>query len=177
MKERETELKAVRDRLKATSTAEILGKIEKLVSSERDLRKQLEQLQAKSAGGEADEILSQSQDLGPIRFVSAICAADSTGMKRLRDLADRIKSKAPDALIVLGVADPDGSKASVLVTLGSKVAGGLDANELIQVIAPCILGRGGGKKDLAQAGGTNSEGLPQVLIEARKWISAKLKLG
>jgi alanyl-tRNA synthetase len=177
LREREVDLKTIRDRLKASSTDEIMGKIEKMAATERELRKQIEQMQSKSASGEVDEILSKSLTLGNIRLASAICAPDAQGIKRLRDLADRIKQKDAGTVIILGIQEPDGSKASLLVAKGSQVPAEVNSNEILQSVVSLIEGRGGGKADLAQAGGTRSAGLTEALEQARKWVEKKFRIG
>ncbi len=170
LRTKDSEIKAVRDRLKASSSDEILGKLDKMTATERELRKQIELLQAKSASGEVDEILAKAETLGAIRYVSGLCAPDAQGIKRLRELADRIKQKAPDCLLVLGMKDPAEPKASILIATGPQAPKGISSNEILQAIVSKIEGRGGGKPDLAQAGGTRPEGLEEALKLAKSWV-------
>jgi alanyl-tRNA synthetase len=174
LRAKDLEVKTIRDRLKASSSDEILGKIDRLTATERELRKQIEQFQAKSASGEVDEILSKAQTLPGVRIVMSLCAPDSQGVKRLRDLSDRIKQKAADSVIILGMKDPESEKASLLVAVGPSAPKSMNANELLKNIAPLIDGRGGGKPDLAQAGGTKSSGLPEALNQAKAWVEKVL---
>lgn len=174
LRARDQDIKMVRDKVKASSTDEILSRIDKLYSAEKDLRKQIEAFQAKSAGGEVDGILAQSKTIQGTSIILSVCEPDSQGIKRLRDLTDRIKQKAPNSIIVLGMKDPESSKASLLVALGSQAPKTLNANELLKEISPAIDGRGGGKPDLAQAGGNNAAGLPDALTRAKSWVENKL---
>ncbi len=173
LRSKDMEVKEIRDLLKVSSSDEISGRLEKMSATERELRKQIEQLQAKSASGEVDEILGKVEQVGSTRFVSAICAPDAQGIKRLRELSDRIKQKAPDCVLVLGMKDPAEPKASLLVAVGPQAPKGFGANDLLQAIAPKIDGRGGGKTDQAQAGGTRPEGLADALKAAREWLMAR----
>lgn len=174
LRSRDDELKKVRDRLKVSSSDEILGKIDKMALTERELKKQIELFQSKSASDEVDHLLSNSFTWGDATVVTAECSADSQGIKRLRDLSDRIKQKQPNTVIVLGMKDSESSKASLLVALGPQAPKAINANELIQKISPFIEGRGGGKPDLAQAGGTNAAGLPEALGQAKDWLKQRL---
>jgi alanyl-tRNA synthetase len=174
LRAKDTEVKTIRDRLKASSSDEILGKIDKLMTTEKELRKQIEQFQAKSASGEVDDILAKASSLGGARLVTAICVPDSQGVKRLRDISDKIKQKSPESVAILGMKDPENGRASLLVAVGPKAPKGLNANELLQSIAPLIEGRGGGKPDLAQAGGAKADGLPEALTQAKTWLEKKL---
>ena len=173
LRAKDGDIKVIRDRLKVTSSDEILGKLDRLTSTERELRKQIEQLQAKSASGEVDEIISKAETIQSVRLVSGLCTPDSQGIKRLRELADLIKQKAPDCVLVLGMKDPTEPKASILVATGPQAPKGCSANEILQAIVGKIEGRGGGKADLAQAGGTRPEGLGEALQLAKQWISKK----
>ena len=173
LRTKEAELRQVRDRVKAANSDEILGKIEKMAQAERDLRKQVEQFQARSAGGEVDEMLAKAVSINGIRLVTSLCAPDAQGIKRLRDLSDRLKQKAPDSVIVLGMKDPDSEKASLLVAVGPNAPKHFNASDILKDLAPLIDGRGGGKPDLAQAGGTKAAGLEKALSLAQKLLSQK----
>jgi alanyl-tRNA synthetase len=175
LRSKETEVKVIQDRLKVTSSDEILGKLDKMALSERELRKQIEQFQAKSASGEVDAILAQAEEMNGARFVAALCEPDAQGIKRLRELSDRLKQKAPQAIFVLGMKDPVEAKASLLIATGPQAPKAISANELLQSIVSKIEGKGGGKADLAQAGGTHPEGLSDALKQARSWVQDKLK--
>jgi alanyl-tRNA synthetase len=170
-----TDLLQVRDQLKVSSVDEISGKIDKLLANERDLRKQVEQFQAKAAGGEVDELLGKAVALPDgARLVVGLSAPDATGMKKLRDLCDRIKQKAPNAVIILGMKDPEAEKASLVVALGPQAPKGLSAADLLKELAPKIDAKGGGKPDFAQAGGTKPAGLQELVNEALSLVPRKL---
>ena len=174
LRAKDEEVKAIRDRIKVTSSDEILGKIDRMNTNEKELRRQIEQFQAKNASGEVDEMLAQARVLKGARLVTSLCAPDAQGMKKLRDLSDRIKQKSPDAVIVLGMKDPEAERASLLVAIGPKAAGSLSANDLLKEIVVKIDGKGGGKPDMAQAGGTKPAGLAEALQLAETWVAQKL---
>ncbi len=169
---KDSDLKAVAERLKANSDAEILGRIERIAQNERELKRTIEQLQSKSAAGEVDEMLAQAQILKGAKLVTSLCEPDKEGIKRLRDLSDRIKQKAPDAVVVLGMKDPEGEKASILVAVGPGAPKSVNASDVLKKIAPMIDGKGGGKPDLAQAGGTKPSGLTDALKEAVRIVTS-----
>jgi alanyl-tRNA synthetase len=174
LRARDEQVKALRDQLKISTTDEISGRIDKMISNERELKRQIEQFQSKSAAGEVDEMLAQAQQLKGVKLVTSLCAPDAEGIKRLRDLSDRIKQKAPDAVIVLGMKDPGGEKASLLVAVGPQAPKSMNANELLKELAPMIDGRGGGKPDMAQAGGTKPAGLPDAIKAAAAVVGKKI---
>ena len=108
-------------------------------------------------------------------MISALCAPDAAGIKRLRDICDRLKQKAPNCIAVLGMAEPGDEKASLVVALGPQAPQKLKAGEVVQAIAPLIEGRGGGKPDFAQAGGTKPAGLKEALEKGSQLILSKLQ--
>ncbi len=172
LRARDEDIKAVRDRLKASSTDEIMGKLDKLASTEKELRKTIEGLQAKAASGEIDELIASAKKKGTTQIVTGMATADAQGAKRLRDLAETCKQKAPDCVVVLGM--DDGGKAAILVAVGPKAPKSVAANDILKDLAPLIDGRGGGKADMAQAGGTKPGGLAPALKKAVELIEGRL---
>ena len=174
LRARDIQVKQYRDTLKVSTTDEIQGRLEKMVQTERELRKQIEQMQAKNAAGEADELIGKAQAFKDARLVTALLAPSADGIKRLRELCEAIKQKAPDSVIVLGMKDPEAEKASLIVSVGPKTIARIGAAEILKELAPLIDGRGGGKPDMAQAGGTKPAGLPDALAKAASVVGAKL---
>ncbi len=169
LRARDQDLRKIRDRLKAPTTDEILARLDRMAQTERELRKQVEGFQAKAAGGEVDELMSEAITLpSGAKLVAGICAPDALGIKRLRDMADLIKQRANDAVIVLGMKDPEAEKANLLVAVAPGAAKMASAGDLLKQLLPLIGGKGGGKPDLAQAGGTHPAGLDAAIAEARK---------
>lgn len=169
LRKKEHELIDIAQRLKAGNTDEIPVRLEKLQQAALDSKRQLDTLLAKSAGAEVDVMLAQARPLagGAARLIAQVCEPDSQGVKKLRDLADRLKQKAPNVVIVFGLKDLDSEKASLFVAVGPEAPKTYQANEILKSIVSYIDGKGGGKPDLAQAGGTKSSGLAAA-IEAVK---------
>jgi alanyl-tRNA synthetase len=174
LRTKEQDLKNLRDKLKVTSTDEIASRIDKLLGSEKDLKKQLEQLQAKNASGEVDEILKSAADVGGAKIIAAVCAPSTDGIKRLRDMADRLKQKAPNGILVLVSRDPQEEKVALLILVGPNAPKKISANDLMKELAPMVSAKGGGKPDLAQAGGTQPAGMQDLVAKARSWIPSLL---
>ncbi len=174
LRSRDQDLKQLRDKLKVSAVEEIPGKIDRLLQTERDLRKSVEQAQAKAAGSEVDELIAQAVAVPGGKVVAGISTPDAQGIKKLRDLCDRIKQKAPDAVIVLGMKDPEAEKANLVVAVGPSAPKGLNASELLKELAPRIDGKGGGKPDFAQAGGTRPAGLSEAVELSVQLIRKKL---
>jgi alanyl-tRNA synthetase len=124
---------------------------------------------------EVDELLKKAESLSGVRLVIALCRYDAQGIKKMRDLSDLIKQRAPDAVIVLGMKDEETKKAFLLAAAGPEaILKKMNSSEIIREIAPLIEGRGGGKPDLAQAGGTRLEKLDDALSRAKDVITKKL---
>jgi alanyl-tRNA synthetase len=168
------DLISVRDQLKVTSLDEVPGKLDKVLANERELKRQIEQFQAKTAGGEVDELLGNAVAVKGARLIAGTVTPDPQGMKKLRDLCDRIKQKTPDSVIILGMKDPEAEKASLVVALGPSAPKALNAGDILKELSPFIDAKGGGKPDFAQAGGTKPSGLPAMIQAALALVPKKL---
>ena len=162
-------LAGVKDAIKAQTIEEIPAKLERMADGEKALRKQLEQILAKAAAGEADALFAGAKAIGGAKLIAGMVEMDSAGAKKLRDLAESLKNRAADGVIVLGMKD--GEKASLIVAVGKDAQKKWNANEVLKQLAPLIEGRGGGKPDLAQAGGTKTAGLADALRAAEKALA------
>lgn len=168
------ELKKIRVQLRASSSDEITGKIEKLLASEKTLKRQIEQLQAKSANNEIDEIISRSESVATTKIIIELCNSDPDCIKRLRELADAVKQKVSDSVIILGMRELDSGRGTLLICVGPAAPKEIQAQELLKHLLPIIEGKGGGKSDQAQASGKLSEQLPAALEKGRELVKSIL---
>lgn len=168
LREQDLKLKALREQVKASSVDEIPNKIERMVEEQRDLRKQIEKLQGAQQGAEIEELLKNAASVSGVRVVAGLVAPASEGMKKLREMADKLKQREPSAVSILGICEKSdaGEKPYLVVAVGSKVAG-VNAGEIIKASAGVFGGKGGGKPDFAQAGGADA-GKLLAAIEAAK---------
>jgi alanyl-tRNA synthetase len=171
LRTREDTLSRAQEMLKASSLEDVPYRVEKLLESERTLKKELEKFQAQKTGSEAEELLKDAKQINGVSLIASICQPDDTGIQKMREIADRLKQKSPDSLVALGMKSLDGSKAFLLVSKGPSVSSKIHAGKIIQEIAPLIDGRGGGKPDLAQAGGGKPDGLTIALKKIEEMIS------
>jgi len=169
---RSNQFEEVRLHLRANAPGEVLPALEKMQATEKALRKQIEQFQAKGAAALVDDLLAHAARSGDTRIVTAICAPDAQGVKLLRDLTDRIKQKDGNTVSVLLMKDPEVEKASLVVAVGAQAVKGFNANEIVKRLAPMIEGKGGGKPDFAQAGGMKVSGMEALIAEAKTWLSS-----
>ncbi|MCM0607087.1 MAG: alanine--tRNA ligase [Xanthomonadaceae bacterium] len=167
-------LKTVQESLKATATEEIIPKIEKLQTQEKDLRKQIEKLQSKSAAGAVDELISQAESKSGVKWIVGELPSQAEGMKRLRETADQVKSKSPDSVSILGMIEEGSNKPVVAIIVGLKAPKTANASEILKELLPMIDGKGGGKPDMAQAGGTKADGLKPLLAKAKTLMAKYL---
>ncbi|GJM08811.1 MAG: alanine--tRNA ligase [Lysobacteraceae bacterium] len=153
-----------------TEPAKLGQRIEQLLQSERELKKQLDQLQQKMAQGAGRSLADEATT---INGVSVICArAEAANAGGLRTMADELKAKKQPAIIVL--AGVFGDKVQIVAAVSDELTKQVPARDLVQVAAEPVEGRGGGRADFAQAGGTRIDGVDAGIDAARKWVESRL---
>ena len=158
--DRSTLLDDIQEHVKATKPDGIMDKIDSLESSLHDAQKQIEDLTKKINQAKAGEIFDNVQKAGDLTVIAA--TADVSGMNDLRELADSWKSGNKSDVLVLA-AKNDG-KANMIISLNKKALDkGLKAGDLIKKAAPIFGGGGGGRPNMAQAGGKKPEGIDEAI--------------
>ncbi|HBA89794.1 MAG TPA: alanine--tRNA ligase [Geobacter sp.] len=135
-----------------------LDKVEKLVAHQRELQRELEALQARLNASKSADLIQQVRELNGVKILAVKVDGDAKG---LRELSDTLKQRIGSGIIVLGAADA--AKANLLVAVTQDLASRWKAGDIIKAIAPIVGGNGGGKPELAQAGGTKPENLAEAL--------------
>ncbi|HTG62621.1 MAG TPA: DHHA1 domain-containing protein, partial [Terriglobia bacterium] len=138
---------------------ELLQAVEKLTESEKKLRKQLESQQLKQATASAGDMLEQAKEVKGVRVVSS--RVEVTDRAALRQMVDNLRSRLETGVIVLGSVS-DG-KVSLVAAVSKDLTNRLDAGKIVKAAAAIVDGSGGGRKDLAEAGGKNPEKLDESL--------------
>jgi alanyl-tRNA synthetase len=134
-----------------------------------ELEDSVAELGRREAGEAAERLGEQAEDVFGIRVI--VAEVDGLDQRRMLELADRIKSRAGDAAVVLGSSDPDQGKVALVATFDrSAVDRGLSAAEVIRAAAAVVGGGGGGRDEVAQAGGRQPERLAEALETARTAI-------
>lgn len=149
---------------------ELQQKIAQIVDNVKHLEKELERLKSRLAAAQGDELISQAITVGQAKVLAAIL--DGADVKTLRETVDKLKDKLKSCAIVLGSCS-DGRVtliAGVTADLTSKVKAG----ELANFVASQVGGKGGGRPDMAQAGGTEPAQLPAALQSVAGWVSQRL---
>ncbi|MFN7724013.1 MAG: alanine--tRNA ligase [Rubrivivax sp.] len=155
--------------LKATP-AEVPARVQGVLDQVRSLEKELTALKSKLASAQGDELVAQAVDVNGVKVLAAtLQGADA---KALRETMDQLKNKLKSAAIVLAVVD--GGKVQLAAGVTADQMGKVKAGELVNFVAQQVGGKGGGKPDLAMAGGTDAAALPAALGGVLAWVSAKL---
>ena len=134
-------------------------RIKKILSAQKSLEKEVEQLKAKIAMGSADWA---EEDIKSVNHIKVLAKKVTVGTPaELRDLADRIKEKIKTGIVVLGSSAD--SKALLIVVVTKDLTDRFHAGKIVKEVASVVGGGGGGRPDMAQAGGTKPENLDQAL--------------
>ena len=131
----------------------------KIVERQKDLERELATLESRLKAGQADDIMSKVVEIGDVKLLAA--EVDSTDGKGLREMADKLRDKLGSGVVAIGC--PHEGKVNLLVAVTSDLTGKLHAGKLVAVLAEEVGGRGGGRPDLAQAGGSRPEKLASAL--------------
>lgn len=168
LQEEERQLKEIATLVKSPQLKEVVTKTEQLQQQLRDLQKENEQFAGKLANQQAGDIFKDVKDVNGVRYIAA--QVNVKDMNQLRQLADQWKQKELSDVLVLATAQDE--KVSLLAAMTKDMNGkGLKAGDLIKAIAPKVGGGGGGRPDMAQAGGKNPAGIADALAEVENWLA------
>ena len=149
---------------------ELTAKISQLTENARALERELTRLKSRLATGQGADLTTQAVEIKGARVLAA--TLDGADPKTLREAIDRLKDKLKPAAIVLGsVAD---GKVSLVAGVTSELTAKLKAGELVNHVAQQVGGKGGGRPDLAQAGGNDPAKLAEALGSVRAWVEQRL---
>ncbi|MEI6316907.1 MAG: alanine--tRNA ligase [Pseudomonadota bacterium] len=153
-----------------TSPAELQGRVGQVLDQVRTLEKELGRLKSKMAASQGDDLFTRALDVKGVKLLAA--ALETGDAKALRETMDKLKDKLKSAVIVLGGA-ADG-KVALIAGVTPDLVGKVKAGELVNFVAQQVGGKGGGRADMAQAGGTEPAKLPQALAAVEAWVSERL---
>jgi alanyl-tRNA synthetase len=134
------------------------------------LEKELAQAKGKLASSQGDELVSSAVDVKGLKVLSA--KLEGADAKALRETMDKLKDKLKSAAIVLAAVD--GDKVQIAAGVTADVMSKIKAGDLVNFVAGQVGGKGGGKPDMAMAGGTDASKLPQALASVQGWVAGKL---
>jgi alanyl-tRNA synthetase len=136
----------------------------------RALEKELARLKSKMAAAQGEDLSSQAVEIKGVKVLAV--ALDGADAKTLRETLDQLKGKLKSAAIVLGSSD--GGKVSLIAGVTSDLTARLKAGDLVNFVAQQVGGKGGGRPDMAQAGGTDAAKMPAALGSVRQWVEQRL---
>ncbi len=154
--------------------AEVPARVGAMMEQVRELEKEMAALKGRLASAQGDELVNQAVDVkGKDGTVIRVLAAVLPGAdaKTLRDTLDKLKDKLKTAAIVLAAVD--GDKVQLAAGVTADCVGRVKAGELVNFVAQQVGGKGGGKPDMAMAGGTDASGLPQALQSVQAWVAER----
>ncbi|MCM2129989.1 alanine--tRNA ligase [Larsenimonas rhizosphaerae] len=165
---------ATLERMAATLKArpdQLEARLDAMLGHQRELEKVLESLKARLASSAGNDLLSQARDINGVSVIAY--QVDGVSGKDLRTLLDQLKSRLENGVIVLGTAE--GDKVSLIAGVTKSLTGRVKAGELVNHVAEQVGGRGGGRPDMAQAGGQDPAALPGALESVYDWVASRLE--
>ncbi|MCK9503141.1 MAG: alanine--tRNA ligase-related protein, partial [Porticoccaceae bacterium] len=167
------ELDGTLDRVAATlktSRSQLEEKARQLQEQNRLLAKEVDVLKMKLASSSGSDILASARDIGGARVLAM--TVDGADAKTLRDLVDQMKSRVDDGVFLLAAVE--GDKVALTAGVTKNLTMKIKAGDLMKFAAEPLGGKGGGRPDMAQGGGTNPEKLPEVLESVYGWVESQL---
>lgn len=149
---------------------EIEEKLTQILERNRKLEKELEQLKAKLASAAGSDLASSAVAVGEVQVLAA--NLEGTDPKSLRETMDQLKNKLGSAVILLTAVA--GGKVSLVAGVTKDLTGEMKAGDLVKLAAEQVGGKGGGRPDMAQAGGSNPDAIPQALALVEPWVKERL---
>ncbi|MDI3512718.1 MAG: alanyl-tRNA synthetase [Betaproteobacteria bacterium] len=149
---------------------EVPARVGALLEQMRELEKEMNALKSRLASAQGDELVNQAVEVKGIKVLAATLAGADA--KALRETMDKLKDKLKTAAIVLAAVD--GGKVQLAAGVTADSVGKVKAGDLVNFVAQQVGGKGGGKPDMAMAGGTDASGLPRALASVEGWVAEKL---
>ena len=169
VQQQEQQLQQVADAVK-TQPQEAASRIAQILDNVKALEKELAALKSKLASSQGDELLAQALDMNGVKVLAA--KLDGADAAVLRETMDKLKDKLKSAVVLLAAVS-DG-KVSLIAGVTADATGKVKAGELVNFVAQQVGGKGGGRPDMAQAGGTQPEHLAKALASVPEWVKPKL---
>lgn len=151
-------------------TNELANKVAQLSDYAKSLEKELARLKSKLASNQGDDLTSQAVEVSGIKVLAAML--DGADANTLRETMDKLKGKLKTAAIVL--ASVNDGRVSLAAGVTQDLIAKLKAGDLVNHVASQVGGKGGGKPDMAMAGGTDASQLPKALASVKDWVSSKI---
>jgi alanyl-tRNA synthetase len=154
-----------------TNTDNLVEKVQQMLLSNRALERELEQVKVKLASAAGSDVGSEAFTVSGVQVLAK--AVDGLNAKTLRDTVDQLKNKLGTSIVVM--ASIEDGKVSIVAGVSKDVCERVKAGDLVNMIASHVGGKGGGRPDMAMAGGPDASGLPAGLSAVRAWVEARLQ--
>lgn len=148
------------------NTANVLEKVEQLTQQNKEQEKSISAMQAKLASADSGELLKRVKSIAGVNLLAH--HVNGANGKALRDMADALKSQLDNAVFVLVTNEEN--KVSIIIGVTKDLTPRFKAGDLMRQVAPLVGGKGGGRPDMAQGGGTDPSGIPALLEAAEQWV-------
>ncbi|MDB3870180.1 alanine--tRNA ligase [Candidatus Thioglobus sp.] len=149
-----------------TNNSDVVEKVTQLMKQQKELEKQIATFQKKLASNQGDELLNQAQEVNGVKLLSTV--VEGVSGKDLRDIADKLKDKLGSVVVVLAAVSAD--KISLVAGVTKDLTGKYQAGKILNHVATQVGGKGGGRADMAQGGGTQPENLAKALTSVKDLI-------
>lgn len=169
VQQREAQLLEIAHALKA-NPQEVTQKIAQIIDNVRQTEKELNRLKSKLANSQGGDLAEQAQEVHGVKILAV--HLDGADAKILRETLDQLKAKLKTCAIVL--SSVDNGKITLIAGVSSDLTNQVKAGELVNFVAQQVGGKGGGRPDMAQAGGTQPEHLPAALASVMNWVGQKM---
>ncbi|REL25702.1 alanine--tRNA ligase [Thalassotalea euphylliae] len=146
------------------------GKVEQMISRAKQLEKEITQLKQQLAAAASGDLVSQAVEINGVKAL--IADLDGVESKALRGMVDELKVKMGSGIIMLATAN--GDKVGLIAGVTKDLTGQVKAGELVNMVAQQVGGKGGGRPDMAQAGGSQPENIATALASVQPWLTEKL---
>ena len=165
VQKRESQLAEIAAALKA-APEEVEHRLVQVLENVKRLEKELTRLKSKIASSQGDDLADRAVSVGSAKVLAA--NLDGADVKTLRETVDKLKDKLESAVIVLGSAH--NGKVTLIAGVTGNLTSSVKAGDLVNFVAGQVGGKGGGRADMAQAGGTNTAALAQALASVENWV-------
>lgn len=153
-----------------TNTDDLVNRVQHLADSNKSLEKQLEQLKSKIATSAGSDLASQAVEVNGVKVL--VAHVPGFNAKALRETVDQLKNKLGSSIILLASSEDD--KVSLVAGVSKDAIDKVKAGELVNMVALQVGGKGGGRPDMAMAGGNDVAAIPAALESAKPWIQERL---
>ncbi len=169
VQQRETQLQEIASALK-TNPQEVTQKLAQIIDNVRQMEKELASLKSKLASSQSDDLINQVCEVNGVKVLAV--NLEGANAKTLRETLDKFKDKLKSCILVLAATEP--GKVTLIAGVTTDLTSKVKAGELVNFVAKQVGGKGGGRPDMAQAGGTQPDQLPEALKSIVGWVGEKL---